>query len=131
MSTRYRTMVDDSRAREGEAGRTIVIESNKESLSLSVLIPVYNEVGNVEALHGELVSALRPMNVGYEIIFIDDGSKDGTAAKLESIQSRDPGHVRVAYLRRNAGQTAALSAGLDLARGRVLIPMDGDRQNDP
>ena len=67
----------------------------------------------------------------YELIFVNDGSTDGTAARLEAIQRADPEHVRVAFLRRNCGQTAALSAALDLARGEVLIPMDGDRQNDP
>ena len=67
----------------------------------------------------------------YELIFVDDGSTDGTAARLEAIQRRDPEHVRVAFLRRNCGQTAALSAALDLARGEILVPIDGDRQNDP
>jgi glycosyltransferase involved in cell wall biosynthesis len=98
---------------------------------LSVLVPVYNEVDNVEPLHAELDQVLRPLGRSYEIIFVDDGSTDGTVARLAAIQERDPQHVRVAYLRRNAGQTAAISAGLDLARGNVLVPIDGDRQNDP
>src|SRR5262249_48616015 len=67
----------------------------------------------------------------YELIFVDDGSTDGTAAALQAIQDADPDHVLVAFLRRNCGQTAALSAALDLARGATLVPMDGDRQNDP
>ncbi|HZW32946.1 MAG TPA: glycosyltransferase family 2 protein [Isosphaeraceae bacterium] len=100
-------------------------------LDLSVLIPVYNEVDNVEPLHDELDTVLRPGPSSYELIFVNDGSTDGTAARLEAIQRRDPEHVRVALLRRNCGQTAALSAALDLARGEVLIPIDGDRQNDP
>ena len=100
-------------------------------LDLSVLIPVYNELANVGPLHEELDATLRPLGLRYEIIFIDDGSTDGTRAKLSSIQELDPEHVRVAFLRHNAGQTAALSAGLDLARGIILVPMDGDRQNDP
>jgi glycosyltransferase involved in cell wall biosynthesis len=102
-----------------------------ERLDLSVLIPVYNEVDNVEPLHAELDAVLRRGPWSYELIFVNDGSTDGTAARLEAIQQADPGHVRVAILRRNCGQTAALSAALDLARGDVLIPMDGDRQNDP
>ena len=105
--------------------------SNKPTVALSILVPVYNEVGNVEALHGELDSTLRDSGLVYELIFIDDGSTDGTALKLDQIQKRDPEHVRVAFLRRNCGQTAALSAALDLSRGSILIPMDGDRQNDP
>ena len=98
--------------------------------ALSVLIPVYNEVDNVGPLHDELRVALSGLE-SYEIIFVDDGSTDGTAKLLESIQSADPSHVRVALLKRNCGQTAALSAALDLARGAILVPMDGDRQNDP
>ena len=100
-------------------------------VALSILIPVFNEVGNVAALHGELDAVLGPLGFGYELIFVDDGSTDGTAARLGQIQQLDPDHVRVAFLRRNCGQTAALSAALDLSRGSILIPMDGDRQNDP
>jgi glycosyltransferase involved in cell wall biosynthesis len=103
----------------------------EERIDLSVLIPVYNEVDNVEPLHAELDAVLRAGPWSYELIFVNDGSTDGTAARLEAIQRADPEHVRVAFLRRNCGQTAALSAALDLARGDVLIPMDGDRQNDP
>ena len=98
---------------------------------LSILIPVYNEVGNVVELHQELDQVLRVLANPYEIIFVDDGSNDGTTALLAKIQDADPEHVRVAFLRRNCGQTAALSAALDLSRGSILIPMDGDRQNDP
>ena len=101
------------------------------AVDLSVLIPVYNEVDNVGPLHEELDAVLRPSRWRYELIFVDDGSTDGTTAKLEAIQARDPEHVRAAFLWRNCGQTAALSAALDLARGDVLVPMDGDRQNDP
>jgi glycosyltransferase involved in cell wall biosynthesis len=100
-------------------------------LDLSVLIPVFNEVENVEPLHAELDAVLRPLPMSYELIFVDDGSVDGTVGRLERIQARDPEHVRVAFLWRNCGQTAALSAALDLARGETLVPMDGDRQNDP
>ena len=74
---------------------------------------------------------LRGFALGYELIFVDDGSVDGTAGLLAAIQDSDPEHVRVAFLRRNCGQTAALSAALDLSRGAILVPMDGDRQNDP
>src|SRR5262245_26108516 len=99
------------------------------SLDLSVLIPVYNETDNVSPLHSEIGAALRDAGLSYEIIFVDDGSTDGSRAKLTALQEADPEHVRVAFLLHNAGQTAALSAALDLARGRVLVPMDGDRQN--
>jgi glycosyltransferase involved in cell wall biosynthesis len=98
---------------------------------LSVLIPVYNELANLAPLHAELTSVLRDGPHHYELVFVDDGSTDGTSARLAEIQDSDPEHVRVAFLKRNCGQTAALSAALDLARGGVLVPMDGDRQNDP
>ena len=98
---------------------------------LSVLIPVYNEVDNVVPLHEELDRVLKALPLRYELIFVDDGSTDGTAQKLSEIQDSDPEHVLVGFLRRNCGQTAALSAALDLSRGSVLVPMDGDRQNDP
>jgi glycosyltransferase involved in cell wall biosynthesis len=98
---------------------------------LSVLIPVYNEAENVVPLHEELDRVCRALPLRYELIFVDDGSTDGTPARLAQIQDRDPAHVRVASLRHNSGQTAALSAALDLARGSVLVPIDGDRQNDP
>jgi len=100
-------------------------------LDLSVLIPVYNEVENVGPLHAELDAVLRRSGSRYELIFVDDGSTDGTRARLEAIYTSDPEHVRLALLRRNCGQTAAISAALDLAKGAILIPMDGDRQNDP
>lgn len=106
----------------------VVAESNPD---LSVLIPVYNELDNVGPLHDELSRVLSGAGLRYELIFVDDGSTDGTAARLAAIQEADSGFVRVAFLKRNCGQTAALSAALDLARGSILVPMDGDRQNDP
>lgn len=103
----------------------------ESAVDLSVLIPVYNEAENVGPLHRELTETLGRGPFSYEIVYVDDGSIDGTIGQLATIQDGDPDHVRVAFLRRNCGQTAALSAGLDLARGAILVPMDGDRQNDP
>lgn len=105
--------------------------SNHTSVRLSVLIPVYNEVANVASLQEELTRALGGAGISYELIYVDDGSTDGTVPMLREVQQADPDHVRVAFLRRNCGQTAALSAALDLARGSVLVPIDGDLQNDP
>ena len=107
------------------------MNATNDTIDLSVLVPVFNEVDNVEPLHAELDAVLRDRSSRYELIFVDDGSTDGTTAKLEAIQRRDPAHVRVIRLRRNCGQTAALTAALDQARGEILIPIDGDRQNDP
>ncbi len=108
-----------------------ITPTDETVIDLSVLIPVYNETDNVVPLHAELDAALRNAGMRYELIFVDDGSQDGTSSKLKAIQDADPEHVLVAFLKRNCGQTAALSAALDLARGTILIPMDGDRQNDP
>lgn len=82
-------------------------------------------------LHEELSRVLGPTPLRYEIIYVDDGSTDATVSRLKEIQASDPQHVRLVILRRNFGQTAALSAALDLARGSILLPMDGDLQNDP
>ncbi|PYT07436.1 MAG: glycosyltransferase [Acidobacteria bacterium] len=100
------------------------------TLDVSVFLPVYNEEGNIERLNLKLTDALEALGRSYEIIYIDDGSTDGSLPKLRDIAARDP-RVRVISLRRNYGQTAAMSAGIDYARGSVLIPMDADLQNEP
>ena len=101
------------------------------SLDLSVLVPVYNEAPNLRPLHDELRRALDATGLTYEVVYVDDGSTDGSRSGLETLRQIDPEHIRCVFLRRNSGQTAALSAALDRARGRVLIPIDGDGQNDP
>jgi len=97
---------------------------------ISVVLPVYNEEPNIQPLYDELVGALRSIGKEYEIIFIDDGSKDNGFAILRGIRDKDK-NVRLIRFRRNFGQTAALSAGFDYATGDVVITMDADRQNDP
>lgn len=97
---------------------------------ISVVIPIFNEEESVLLLHSELKRALCPIDQPYEIIFVDDGSRDRTLSLLEDIQQRDE-QVVVVSLRRNFGQTAALSAGFDQARGDVIVTLDGDLQNDP
>jgi len=99
-------------------------------LDVSVFLPVYNEQDNIEQLNLKLTDALERLGRSYEVIYIDDGSADDSFAKLREIAARDA-HVRVISLRRNYGQTAAMSAGIDHARGQILIPMDADLQNDP
>ena len=98
-----------------------------DNLAISVVIPVFNEEANVGELHSRLSSVL---GNDVEFIFVDDGSSDRTPEKLEDIARAD-GRVRLIRFRRNFGQTAALSAGIDHARGRIIVPMDGDLQNDP
>lgn len=101
-----------------------------ETPYVSIVIPVYNEELNVGPLHEELTRALAAVGSTYEILYVDDGSSDRTPAKLREICASDP-HVRVVFFRRNFGQTAALSAGFDHARGQVVVTMDADLQNDP
>lgn len=98
--------------------------------ALSVIIPIYNEEDNVEPLYHELTDVLDGTGLEYEIIFINDGSRDSTGERLLRACA-DDARVRILELRRNFGQTAAMAAGFDEARGRILIPMDGDMQNDP
>ena len=97
---------------------------------ISVFLPVFNEEPNLRPLHSKMEYALSILPRTAEVIYIDDGSTDGSLAVLRDLAARDP-RVRVVALRRNYGQTAAMSAGIDAARGRVLIPMDADMQNDP
>ncbi len=99
-------------------------------LDLSVVIPVYNEKDSVPVLYDELHRVLSGLTAAYEIIFVNDGSVDGTAEALEAVSAADP-KVRVIEFRRNYGQTAALSAGFKYCRGETVVTMDGDLQNDP
>ena len=97
---------------------------------LSVVIPLCDEEPNVAELHRELTAALGAWGRSYELLFIDDGSTDGTFPALQALQAGDP-RVRVIAFRRNFGQTAAFAAGFAHARGRVIATSDGDLQNDP
>ena len=104
--------------------------SPKNSLGLSVVIPVFNEAENLEALHKELDEVCAKLGRTYELLFIDDGSGDKSFEVLRRIQKADR-RVKVIRFRKNFGQTAALSAGFDYARGEVIITLDADLQNDP
>lgn len=100
------------------------------ALDVSVVVPLFNEAGNVRALYEALHQAMTLTGRTWEVIFIDDGSTDNTFPILRDLHYQDA-HVRVLRLRRNFGQTAAMSAGFDAARGGVIVCMDGDLQNDP
>jgi glycosyltransferase involved in cell wall biosynthesis len=97
---------------------------------LSIVVPIYNEVENIPELHEELQGVLDTLDRQYEIIYVDDGSKDGSFGLLKQLADRHP-EVVVIQFRRNFGQTPALAAGLEASRGDVVIFMDGDLQNDP
>jgi len=97
---------------------------------ISIFLPVYNEQPNLLPLHAKLDEALKELGRSAEIVYVDDGSTDGSLKILREIAATDH-RVRVVALRRNYGQTAAMSAGIDAASGDVLIPMDADLQNDP
>ena len=97
---------------------------------ISVVVPVFNEEPNIEPLHQKLHEALEKLNLSYEILYVDDGSRDNSFPLLTEIAARDA-RVKLVRFRRNFGQTAAMAAGMDNARGRVIIPMDADLQNDP
>jgi glycosyltransferase involved in cell wall biosynthesis len=99
-------------------------------LQLSVVVPLFNELGTLEELHRRLSAVLLLLGQSAEIVYVDDGSADGTAEVLTAIAARDP-QVRLVTLARNYGQTAALAAGFDAARGHIIVAMDGDLQHAP
>ena len=99
-------------------------------LNLSVVVPLYNEAESLPHLVDQLLEALRPSGENFELVLVNDGSSDGTAAELERLSGEVPELVAV-LLRKNYGQTAAMAAGFDVAQGEVIVSLDGDLQNDP
>lgn len=101
-------------------------------MNLSIIIPVYNEIDNLRLLHQEIHRAIDPIaDLEWELILVDDGSRDGSAEILTDLALEDSQHSRAILLRRNFGQTAAIAAGIDHARGEIIVLMDADLQNDP
>jgi glycosyltransferase involved in cell wall biosynthesis len=105
-------------------------ETDTPGADLSVVIPLYEEQDNVDPVLSELLAVLDSLPLSSEVVLIDDGSTDETVARTMRWRDRDP-RIRLIEFRRNFGQTAALAAGFDHARGRVIVAMDGDLQNDP
>ncbi len=103
---------------------------SRPDLELSVVIPIYNEEGNIETLYEELTAALESIGREYEIIAVNDGSQDRSYQMLNGLQTRDS-RWHVIHFRRNFGQTAAMAAGFDAARGEIVVTIDADLQNDP
>ncbi len=99
-------------------------------VDLSIVIPVYNEEENLPHLWPELRSVLEPLKLAFEVVFVDDGSRDHSAEVIRGFRDADP-RVRLVRLKANAGETAATDAGFKAARGRLVLTMDADLQNDP
>jgi len=99
--------------------------------NLSLIIPVYNEAQNLPILYDSIQETLKVNKNIWEIIFVDDGSRDNSFDVLKSLVEKDPEHVRVVSFRRNFGQTAAITAGIDYAHGEIIVLLDADLQNDP
>ena len=97
---------------------------------LSIIVPLFNEEESILPLYESIVRTIDPLDVRYEILFVDDGSKDRTFFKARELAHKD-NRLRVIRFRKNYGQTAAMTAGIDQARGDILVTMDGDLQNDP
>lgn len=111
--------------------RTTGVEvSGSSAMDLTVLVPVFDEEGSVREMHRQIVDVLGRSGLRYEILFVDDGSRDATLKRLEEIYADDE-RVQVIALRRNFGKTAALVAGFSEARGAIIVTMDGDLQDDP
>lgn len=100
------------------------------SPDVSVVVPLFNEEDSVRPMHAAIVNAVEPLGVTFEIVFVDDGSSDGTARLVDEIARADSRVVLVKF-RRNYGQTPAMAAGIAQASGEVIVTMDGDLQNDP
>ena len=101
-----------------------------EEITLSVVIPVFNEAENIRPLVDELLPALSEFNDAFEVIFVDDGSTDSTLAEIKRVQKIEA-RIRAVHFKSNVGQTAAMAAGFRHARGRAVVTLDGDLQNDP
>ena len=97
---------------------------------LSVIVPFYNEEDSIGPMHAAIVAAVEPLQLPFEMVFVDDGSRDATARLAEDI-ARNDARVRFVKFRKNYGQTAAMAAGIEHAHGEILVTMDGDLQNDP
>ena len=118
-----------------ESIQSITNQVNLQSIgdvsSVSIIIPVYNEADSLPILHQALHKAMDGNSKSWEVVYVDDGSRDASVEILTSLANEDTHYTRVVELRRNFGQTAAIAAGIDYARGDIIVLMDADMQNDP
>lgn len=105
-------------------------KSEEEKIDLSIVVPIFNEKENVKLLADAILNIVKDLNKSFEVILVDDGSTDGTTDLLKEI-SENTKFIKTISFRRNYGQTAAMAAGFDMAKGDIIITMDGDLQNDP
>jgi glycosyltransferase involved in cell wall biosynthesis len=99
-------------------------------MELSVIVPLYNEEESICPLYNAITKAISTLDYGYEILLVDDGSKDQTFIRAKELANEDH-RLRVIRFRKNCGQTPAIVAGIDQAKGKIVVTMDGDLQNDP
>ena len=133
-------MISTPPSEERESHATSLMRNSKLKLTsattsvappkVSLFLPVYNEEENLMALHQKIITSMEQLGHSFEVVYVDDGSTDGSLKLLADFAAHDE-RVRVIGFRRNYGQTAAMAAGIDAARGEILIPMDADLQNDP
>ncbi len=107
------------------------IKKASSRLKLSIIVPIYNEAESLGLLYSAIAKAVSELDVDWELILVDDGSKDDSLARIRQIVSANPSTTRAVVLRRNFGQTAAIAAGIDHSRGNVIVLIDADLQNDP
>ena len=100
-------------------------------MKVSLVIPVYNEEENLPILFQSIQKEMQALKTTWEVIFVDDGSRDNSQAVLGELAKKEPNHVRVVIFRRNFGQTAAIAAGIDHSQGETIVLLDADMQNDP
>jgi glycosyltransferase involved in cell wall biosynthesis len=101
-----------------------------EQPDLSIIVPFYNEEDNISRMYAAIVAAIEPLGIDFEMLFVNDGSRDRTLERAVELARRDE-RLRIVQFRRNYGQTPAMAAGIEHALGKVLVTMDGDLQNDP
>ena len=100
-------------------------------MKLSIVVPVYNEEKNLPELFEQIEAAMQPLEMDWDVTFVDDGSRDTSVEVIRQLHAQAPDRVRMVVFRRNYGQTAAISAGINESDGDVVILMDADLQNDP